>query len=125
MIVMLFFRVLLWQARASVAETTDNTVVFANSKNTSTLKVPITITLKDAPMTLNFAALGGSNNSYVEPSGDVPGKITMSVNGNTCLVPAVSMDGVSRVRFYGNTEWLTSTVTTTDTSAGSKQAIRN
>lgn len=109
--------------RASVAETTDNTVVFANSKNTSTLKVPITITLKDAPMTLNFAALGGSNNSYVEPSGDVPGKITMSVaNGNTCLVPAVSMDGVEVVfDFGGNTEWLTSTVTTTDTSAGSKQ----
>ena len=109
--------------RASVAETTDNTVVFANSKNTSTLKVPITITLKDAPMRLDFAALGGSNNSYTEPSGDVPGKITMSVaNGNTCLVPAVSMDGVEVVfDFGGNTEWLTSTVTTTDTSAGSKQ----
>lgn len=109
--------------RASVAETTDNTVVFANSKNTSTLKVPITITLKDAPMTLNFAALGGSNNSYTEPAGDTPGKITMSVaNGNTCLVPAVSMDGVEVVfDFGGNTEWLTSTVTTTDTSAGSKQ----
>ncbi|RGS38178.1 hypothetical protein DWX97_07360 [Bacteroides cellulosilyticus] len=109
--------------RASVAETTDNTVVFANSKNTSTLKVPITITLKDAPMRLDFAALGGSNNSYTEPSGDTPGKITMSVaNGNTCLVPAVSMDGVEVVfDFGGNTEWLTSTVTTTDTSAGSKQ----
>lgn len=109
--------------RASVAETTDNTVVFANSKNTSTLKVPITITLKDAPMTLNFAALGGSNNSYTEPAGDTPGKITMSVaNGNTCLVPAVSMDGVEVVfDFGGNTEWLTSTVTTTGTSAGSKQ----
>ncbi|CDD91566.1 uncharacterized protein BN604_00798 [Bacteroides intestinalis CAG:315] len=109
--------------RASVAETTDNTVVFANSKNTSTLKVPITITLKDAPMTLNFAALGGSNNSYTEPSGDTPGKITMSVaNGNTCLVPAVSMDGVEVMfDFGGNTEWLTSTVTTTDTSVGSKQ----
>ena len=109
--------------RASVAETTDNTVVFANSKNTSTLKVPITIKLKDAPMTLNFAALGGSNNSYAEPSGDTPGKITMSVaNGNTCLVPAVSMDGVEVVfDFGGNTEWLTSTVTTTDTSTGSKQ----
>lgn len=109
--------------RASVAETTDNTVVFANSKNTSTLKVPITIKLKDAPMTLNFAALGGSNNSYAEPAGDVLGKITMSVaNGNTCLVPAVSMDGVEVVfDFGGNTEWLTSTVTTTDTSAGSKQ----
>lgn len=109
--------------RASVAETTDNTVVFANSKNTSTLKVPITIKLKDAPMTLNFAALGGSNNSYTEPAGDTPGKITMSVaNGNTCLVPAVSMDGVEVVfDFGGNTEWLTSTVTTTDTSVGSKQ----
>lgn len=109
--------------RASVAETTDNTVVFANSKNTSTLKVPITITLKDAPMRLDFAALGGSNNSYTEPAGDTPGKITMSVaNGNTCLVPAVSMDGVEVVfDFGGNTEWLTSTVTTTDTSAGSKQ----
>lgn len=109
--------------RASVVETTDNTVVFANSKNTSTLKVPITIKLKDAPMTLNFAALGGSNNSYTEPAGDTPGKITMSVaNGNTCLVPAVSMDGVEVVfDFGGNTEWLTSTVTTTDTSAGSKQ----
>lgn len=84
--------------RASVAETTDNTVVFANSKNTSTLKVPITITLKDAPMTLNFAALGGSNNSYTEPAGDTPGKITMSVaNGNTCLVPVISMDGVEVV----------------------------
>ena len=109
--------------RASVAETTDNTVVFANSKNTSTLKVPITIKLKDAPMTLNFAALGGSNNSYAEPSGDTPGKITMSVaNGNTCLVPAVSMDGVEVMfDFGGNPEWLTSTVTTTDTSVGSKQ----
>ena len=73
-------------------------------------------------MTLNFAALGGSNNSYVEPSGDVPGKITMSVaNGNTCLVPAVSMDGVESCSILGgNTEWLTSTVTTTDTSAGSE-----
>lgn len=109
--------------RASVAETTDNTVVFANSKNTSTLKVPITIKLKDAPMTLNFAALGGSNNSYAEPSGDAPGKITMSVaNGNTCLVLAVSMDGVEvECDFGGNPEWLTSTVTTTDTSVGSKQ----
>ena len=114
---MLFFRVPLRQARASVVETTDNTVVFANSKNTSTLKVPITIKWKDAPMTLNFAALGGSNNSYTEPAGDTPGKITMSVaNGNTCLVPAVSMDGVEVVfDFGGNTEWLTSTVTTTDT----------
>ena len=109
--------------RASVAETTDNTVVFANSKNTSTLKLPITIKLKDAPMTLNFAALGGSNNSYAEPAGDVLCKITMSVaNGNTCLVPAVSMDGVEVVcDFGGNTEWLTSTVTTTDSSAGSIQ----
>lgn len=109
--------------RASVAETTDNTVVFANSKNTSTLKVPITIKLKDAPMTLNFAALGGSNNSYTEPAGDTPGTITMSVaNGNTCLVPAVSMDGVEVMfDFGGKTEWLTSTVTTTDTSVGSKQ----
>lgn len=109
--------------RASVAETTDNTVIFANSKNATTLRIPITIELKDAPMTLNFAALGGSNNSYAEPAGDVLGKITMSVaNGNTCLVPAVSMDGVEVVfDFGGNTEWLTSTVTTTDTSAGSKQ----
>ena len=108
---------------ASVAETTDNTVVFANSKNTSTLKVPITITLKDAPMTLDFAALGGSNNSYTEPAGDTPGTITMSVaNGNTCLVPAVSMDGVEVMfDFGGKTEWLTSTVTTTDTSVGLKQ----
>lgn len=74
-------------------------------------------------MRLDFAALGGSNNSYTEPAGDTPGKITMSVaNGNTCLVPAVSMDGVEVVfDFGGNTEWLTSTVTTTDTSAGSKQ----
>ena len=109
--------------RASVAETTDNTVIFANSKNATTLRIPITIELKDAPMTLNFAALGGSNNSYAEPAGDVLGKITMSVaNGNTCLVPAVSMDGVEVVfDFGGNTEWLTSTVTTTDTSVGAKQ----
>ncbi len=50
----------------------------------------------------------------------------MSVaNGNTCLVPAVSMDGVEVVFDFagGNTEWLTSTVTTTDTSAGSKQQM--
>lgn len=104
-------------------EVTDDAVIFANSKNATTLRIPITIELKDAPMTLNFAALGGSNNSYAEPSGDTPGKITMSVaNGNTCSVPAVSMDGVEVMfDFGGNTEWLTSTVTTTDTSAGSKQ----
>ena len=74
-------------------------------------------------MTLNFAALGGSNNSYTEPAGDTPGTITMSVaNGNTCLVPAVSMDGVEVMfDFGGKTEWLTSTVTTTDTSVGLKQ----
>ena len=108
---------------AGTVEDTDDVVIFANSKNATTLRIPITIKLKDAPMTLNFTALGGSNNSYTEPSGDTPGKITMSVaNGNTCLVPAVSMDGVEVMfDFGGNTEWLTSTVTTTDTSAGSKQ----
>ena len=87
--------------RASVAETTDNTVVFANSKNTSTLKVPITITLKDAPMTLNFAALGGSNNSYGEPSGMFRKSPRSVANGNTCFVPAVSMDGVEVVFDFG------------------------
>lgn len=110
-------------AGTRTVEDTDDVVIFANSKNAATLRIPITIKLKDAPMTLNFAALGGSNNSYAEPSGDTPGKITMSVaNGNTCLVPAVSMDGVEVVfDFGGNTEWLTSTVTTTDTSVGLKQ----
>ena len=110
-------------AGTRTVEDTDDVVIFANSKNAATLRIPITIKLKDAPMTLNFAALGGSNNSYADPSGDTPGKITMSVaNGNTCLVPAVSMDGVEVVfDFGGKTEWLTSTVTTTDTSVGLKQ----
>lgn len=102
-----------------VEETADNTVVFANVKNATTLRIPITINLKDAPVTPLFNALGGSNNSYTE-SGS---KIAMSVaSGNTCTVPVTSMDGVEvELGFGGSPEWLTSTVSTTGTSLGSKQ----
>ena len=53
-------------------------------------------------MTPLFTALGGSNNSYAEPSGDIPGKIAMSVaSGNTCTVPVTSMDGVEMEFDFG------------------------
>ena len=38
-------------------ETTDNAVIFANSKNKEKLRIPIAIVLKDAPMTPLFTAL--------------------------------------------------------------------
>ena len=104
-------------------ETTDNAVIFANSKNTEKLRIPIAIVLKDAPVTPLFTALGGNNNSYAEPTESDLGKIIMSVaSGNTCTVPVTSMDGVTvEFDFGGNPEWLTSEVTTTGTSVGSKQ----
>lgn len=104
-------------------ETTDNAVIFANSKNKEKLRIPIAIVLKDAPMTPLFTALGGNNNSYTEPTESDLGKITMSVaSGNTCTVPVTSMDGVTvEFDFGGNPEWLTSEVKTTGTSAGSNQ----
>ena len=104
-------------------ETTDNAVIFANSKNKEKLRIPIAIVLKDAPVTPLFTALGGSNNSYTEPTESDLGKITMSVaSGNTCTVPVTSMDGVTvEFDFGGNPEWLTSEVKTTGTSAGSNQ----
>ena len=104
-------------------ETTDNAVIFANSKNKEKLRIPIAIVLKDAPVTPLFTALGGSNNSYAGPTESNLGKITMSVaSGNTCTVPVTSMDGVTvEFDFGGNPEWLTSEVKTTGTSAGSNQ----
>lgn len=104
-------------------ETTDNAVIFANSKNKEKLRIPIAIVLKDAPMTPLFTALGGSNNSYAGPTESNLGKITMSVaSGNTCTVPVTSMDGVTvEFDFGSNPEWLTSEVKTTGTSAGSNQ----
>lgn len=104
-------------------ETTDNAVIFANSKNKEKLRIPIAIVLKDAPMTPLFTALGGNNNSYTEPTESDLGKITMSVaSGNTCTVPVTSMDGVTvEFDFGSNPEWLTSEVKTTGTSAGSNQ----
>lgn len=104
-------------------ETTDNAVIFANSKNKEKLRIPIAIVLKDAPVTPLFTALGGSNNSYTEPTESDLGKITMSMaSGNTCTVPVTSMDGVTvEFDFGSNPEWLTSEVKTTGTSAGSNQ----
>lgn len=104
-------------------ETTDNAVIFANSKNKEKLRIPIAIVLKDAPMTPLFTALGGSNNSYAGPTESNLGKITMSVaSGNTCTVPVTSMDGVTvEFDFGSNPEWLTSEVKATGTSAGSNQ----
>lgn len=104
-------------------ETTDNAVIFANSKNKEKLRIPIAIVLKDAPMTPLFTALGGNNNSYAGPTESNLGKITMSVaSGNTCTVPVTSMDGVTvEFDFGSNPEWLTSEVKTTGTSAGSNQ----
>ena len=104
-------------------ETTDNAVIFANSKNKEKLRIPIAIVLKDAPVTPLFTALGGNNNSYTEPTESNLGKITMSVaSGNTCTVPVTSMDGVTvEFDFGSNPEWLTSEVKTTGTSAGSNQ----
>lgn len=104
-------------------ETTDNAVIFANSKNKEKLRIPIAIVLKNAPVTPIFTALGGSNNSYTGPTESNLGKITMSVaSGNTCTVPVTSMDGVTvEFDFGSNPEWLTSEVKTTGTSAGSNQ----
>ena len=104
-------------------EATDNTVVFANSKNKEKLRIPVDIVLKDAPVTPLFTALGGSNNSYAEPSGDIPGKIAMSVaSGNTCTVPVTSMDGVEmEFDFGGNPAWLTSEVNYSGSSGSMKQ----
>ncbi|WP_044272612.1 hypothetical protein, partial [Bacteroides timonensis] len=111
-------------ANTRTTEVTDNTVVFANSKNATMLRMPITIVLKDAPLIPNFEVLGGGNNSYTSPTEENLGKISMSVaSGNTCTVPVTSMDGAT-VKFdfgEGNPEWLTSEVTTTGTSSGSKQ----
>lgn len=101
-------------------ETTDDVVIFANSKNKTKLRIPITIELKDATMASSFGALGGNNNSYAPPAdGGALGKITMSVaNGNTCAVSTTSMDGVAvEFNFSGNSEWLTSEIT----AVGSKQ----
>ncbi|WP_147336312.1 hypothetical protein [Bacteroides oleiciplenus] len=95
----------------------DMTVVFANSKNATKLRMPITIDLKDAAVTPLFSALGGSDNSYTLPTdGGTLGKISMSVaNGNTCTVPVTSMDGVAvEFDFDGNSEWLTSEITAVD-----------
>ena len=110
-------------SKTRTVETTDNAVIFANSKNKEKLRIPIAIVLKDAPVTPLFTALGGNNNSYAEPTESDLGKITMSVaSGNTCTVPVTSMDGVTvEFDFGGNPEWLTSEVKTTGTSAGSNQ----
>ena len=104
-------------------ETTDNAVIFANSKNKEKLRIPIAIFLTDAHITPLFTALGGSNNRYAGPTESNLGKITMSVaSGNTCTVPVTSMDGVTvEFDFGSNPEWLTSEVKTTGTSAGSNQ----
>lgn len=104
-------------------ESTDNAVIFANSKNTDKLQIPIKILLKDAPLTPTFTLLGGSNNSYTEPLGDILGKISMSMAyGNTCTVPVTSMDGVVvEFDFAGSPEWLSSTVSADGTSLGLKQ----
>lgn len=105
------------------AEATDNTVIFANSKDKDKLRIPVAIVLKDAPVIPLFIALGGSNNSYTEPAEDHLGKITMSVaSGNTCTVPVTSMDGVTvEFDFGSNPAWLISEIKTTGTSAGSNQ----
>ncbi len=104
-------------------ETTGNVVVFANSKSTDKLKIPIEIVLKDASLTPTFTLLGGSNNSYTEPSENILGKISMSMAyGNTCTVPVTSMDGVVvEFDFAGSPEWLSSTVSADGTSLGLKQ----
>lgn len=103
-------------------ETTDNAVIFANSKNKEKLRIPIAIVLKDAPITPIFTALGGNNNSYAGPTESDLGKITMSVSsGNTCTVPVTSMDGVTvEFDFAGNSEWLTSEIKFDSSSSGSK-----
>ena len=104
-------------------EATDGTVIFANSKDKEKLRIPITIVLKDAPVTPIFTSHGGSNNSYAEPTESDLGKITMSVSSvNTCSVPVTSMDGITvEFDFGSNPAWLTSEVNATETSVGSKQ----
>lgn len=103
-------------------ETTDNAVIFANSKNKEKLRIPIAIVLKDAPVTPLFTALGGNNNSYAGPTESDLGKITMSVaSGNTCTVPVTSMDGVTvEFDFGSNPEWLTSEIKFDGSFSGSK-----
>lgn len=104
-------------------ETTDNAVIFANSKNKEKLRIPIAIVLKDAPVTPIFTALGGSNNSYAGPTESNLGKITMSVaSGNTCTVPVTSMDGVTvEFDFNGNPAWLISEVNYNGSSSNMQQ----
>lgn len=104
-------------------ETTDNAVIFANSKNKEKLRIPIAIVLKDAPVTPLFTALGGNNNSYTEPTESNLGKITMSVaSGNTCTVLVTSMDGVTvEFDFNGNPAWLISEVNYNGSSSNMQQ----
>ena len=95
-------------------------VIFLNKKENS-METPVTIKLLDASISPNFKALGGTDNNYVEPAGDVPGNVNMTVNDdNTFTVSSLSLDGVKvGIDFDGHPAWLKHNGLPT-TKAGSK-----
>uniref|UniRef100_UPI0026EF7D4D hypothetical protein n=1 Tax=Parabacteroides gordonii TaxID=574930 RepID=UPI0026EF7D4D len=93
--------------RDTEVEGNQGTVTFKNSKE-ATLKTDITVKLLDASIAPNFEALGGTNNTYDAPQGDIPGNVNIQVSDNNAFtVSSLSLDGVKiDTDFDGGPSWL-------------------
>lgn len=93
--------------RDTEVEGNQGTVTFKNSKE-ATLKTDITVKLLDASIAPNFEALGGTNNTYDAPQGDIPGNVNMELSdNNTFIISSFSLDGVKiGMDFAGGSAWL-------------------
>ncbi|MEY8612834.1 hypothetical protein AALM74_27085, partial [Parabacteroides segnis] len=85
------------------------TIVFHNKKKTE-LKVNVTVTLLEAPVTPSYEAIGTDNTHTTSPNPETtPDDIEIAIKkDNTATVKANSMDGVSVKIDYteGSPEWL-------------------
>lgn len=77
-------------------------IIFRNTKENS-LETVVTVKLLDASVSPSFLALGGTDNTYDEPSGDVPGNVNMTVGeNNTFTLSSQSLDGIKVGTDFGS-----------------------
>lgn len=81
-------------------------IIFRNMKENS-LETVVTVKLLDASVSPNFQALGGTGNTYDEPTSDLPGNVNMTVSeSNTFTLSSQSLDGIKvSIDFGGNPAW--------------------
>lgn len=86
--------------------TTDGSFYIVN-KSDANKKTKVTVTLADATIAPDFSKLGGTNNSYDAPQGDIPGNVNMQVSDNNAFtVSSLSLDGVKiDTNFDGGVSW--------------------